>query len=328
MLIANGKHHNETDSKKRKHDQVEDTQVADKQRSNELLDSKKLRLGPIEDDEKPSEPSPAARNEAFRNYEDAANKRHATVSKFYHEHHTKQTFDFVLECERKYNKLEKKQMSMWDATQLLNEIVDDSDPDTEFSQIIHLVQTGESLRKLFPGEEYDWLHLTGFIHDLGKLLAHPKMHGLEQFCVVGDTFPVGCAHDPAIVYHDSLKENPDFHNPKYNTKLGIYREGCGLDNVHMTYGHDEYMYQVCVQNGCTLPPQALAIIRYHSFYPWHNKGAYDHLCNDTDRKMLEWVKKFQLHDLYSKLPETPDLNKTLPYYKKLMEKYFPPVLRW
>jgi len=325
MPIANGKHQNDSDSKKRKHDEVAESHQVGDHRSNELLDSKKLRLGPIEDDEKPSEPAPA-RSETFRNYEDAP--RQATVSKFYHEHHAKQTFDFVLECERKFNKLDKKKMSMWDAAQLLNEIVDDSDPDTEFSQIIHLVQTAESLRQLYPGDEYDWLHLTGFIHDLGKLLAHPKMHNLEQFCVVGDTFPVGCAHDPSIVFHDALKENPDHNNPKYNSKFGIYREHCGLDNVHMSFGHDEYMYQVCVQNGSTLPPEALAIIRYHSFYPWHNKGAYDHLCNEKDRKMLDWVQKFQRHDLYSKLPETPDLNKTLPYYKKLMEKYFPAVLRW
>jgi len=219
-------------------------------------------------------------------------------------------------------------MSLWEAADFLNEIVDDSDPDTDATQTIHLVQTGESLRQMYPGEEYDWLHLTGFLHDLGKLLAHPKMHNLEQYFVVGDTFPVGCAHDQNIVFSKYFEENPDFNDPRFNTKLGIYTEGCGLDNVYMSFGHDEYMYQVCKQNNCKLPDEAMYIIRYHSFYAWHDKGCYDYLCNDKDRKMLEWVQKFQKHDLYSKLPEKPSLEKTLPYYRRLVEKYFPPVLRW
>jgi inositol oxygenase len=41
-----------------------------------------------------------------------------------------------------------------------------------------------------------------------------------------------------------FKENPDYHNPKYNTKLGVYSQGCGLDNVLMSWGHDDYMYLV------------------------------------------------------------------------------------
>ena len=31
-------------------------------------------------------------------------------------------------------------------------------------------------------------------------------------------------------------------NSKYNTDLGIYDEGCGLDNVTCSWGHDEYLY--------------------------------------------------------------------------------------
>ena len=39
-----------------------------------------------------------------------------------------------------------------------------------------------------------------------------------------------------------FKENPDNNTPKYNTKNGVYSEGCGLDNVLMSWGHDDYMY--------------------------------------------------------------------------------------
>lgn len=41
-----------------------------------------------------------------------------------------------------------------------------------------------------------------------------------------------------------FKENPDYNNPAFNTKYGVYSEGCGLDNVMMSWGHDDYMYLV------------------------------------------------------------------------------------
>lgn len=45
-----------------------------------------------------------------------------------------------------------------------------------------------------------------------------------------------------------FKENPDYHNPKFNTKFGVYSEGCGLDNVLMSWGHDDYMYLVSLRS--------------------------------------------------------------------------------
>ena len=35
------------------------------------------------------------------------------------------------------------------------------------------------------------------------------------------------------------------------------------------------------------------MIRYHSFYPAHREGAYEHLMNDHDRKMFRWVRAVQ-----------------------------------
>jgi len=236
--------------------------------------------------------------------------------------------DYVLKKKEEYSSMNKLEMSMWDAMLFLNEVVDNSDPDTELPQIMHLLQTAESIRTAWPGPEYDWFHLTGLIHDLGKILSHPRVFNEPQWGVVGDTFPVGCRFDEGNIFYDSFSENPDYYNPKYNTKFGIYHEGIGLDNVHFSWGHDEYLYQVCQFNKSTLPIEAMYVIRYHSFYPWHNKGAYMYLANDDDKKYLKWVKEFQKHDLYSKLPEKPDLDKLLPYYKGLIAKYFPPVLKW
>lgn len=55
----------------------------------------------------------------------------------------------------------------------------------------------------------------------------------------------------------------------------------------------EYLYRVLIENGSKLPNEALQIIRYHSFYPWHTEGEYMYLCNDDDKHSLEWVKEFK-----------------------------------
>jgi inositol oxygenase len=55
------------------------------------------------------------------------------------------------------------------ALEKLNELVDESDPDTSLPNIVHAFQAAERARKEFP--EHDWLHLTALIHDLGKIMA-------------------------------------------------------------------------------------------------------------------------------------------------------------
>jgi len=220
-------------------------------------------------------------------------------------------------------------MSLWQAIELLNELVDDSDPDTDVPQIVHCLQTAEACRQAFPGEEYDWFHLVGLIHDLGKVLAHPKFGASPQWAVVGDTFPVGCKYADKIVFSKFFVDNPDDKDPVYSSQLGVYSEGCGLSNVHMSWGHDEYMYMVCVGNGCKLPQDGLNIIRYHSFYALHKEGCYDYLLTDSDRAMVPWLRTFSKCDLYTKHQEAPNLESLLQYYKKLAAKYFPDeILKW
>ncbi|KZT76019.1 inositol oxygenase 2-like [Dorcoceras hygrometricum] len=61
-----------------------------------------------------------------------------------------------------YRKLDKLEMSIWECCELLNDVVDDSDPDLDEPQIEHLLQTAEAIRKDYPDD--DWLHLTALIH--------------------------------------------------------------------------------------------------------------------------------------------------------------------
>jgi inositol oxygenase len=44
--------------------------------------------------------------------------------------------------------------------------------------------------------------------------------------------------------------------------------------------------------------------------------------------MLEWVKKFNPYDLYSKGDEKVDVAKARPYYEDLIREFFPEKVRF
>ncbi|KAF6176730.1 hypothetical protein GIB67_031541, partial [Kingdonia uniflora] len=64
-------------------------------------------------------------------------------------------------------------------------------------------------------------------------------------------------------YH---QQNPDYNNPAFNTKYGICSERCGLNNVMITWGNDDYMYLVAKENKTTLPSAGLFNSFYHKYY--------------------------------------------------------------
>lgn len=242
------------------------------------------------------------------------------VKTFYRINHTFQTYDFATSTRAEFLKFNRKELTVWEAFDFLNQLVDDSDPDTDLDQFQHLLQTAEAIRK--DGHP-DWMVLTGLMHDLGKVLC---LFGQPQWAVVGDTFPVGCAFSKKIVYSEYFDQfNPDAKDERYNTKLGVYTEGCGLRNVTMSWGHDEYLYHILKGY---LPEEGLYMLRYHSFYAWHREGEYGYLMDDHDRAMLPWVKLFNPYDLYSKCPVKPDWEALKPYYVALIEKYLPKTLKF
>jgi inositol oxygenase len=252
----------------------------------------------------------------FRQYDATATPG---VAEFYRLNHQFQTYDYVMAKEKEYFSLNKGMKSIWEAAEFLNTLVDDSDPDTDLTQIEHLLQTSEAIRK--DGHPR-WFVLTGFIHDLGKVLC---LWGEPQWGVVGDTFPVGCAYSKDIVFPEYFAANPDLNNPAYNTKYGIYEPNCGLASVHMSFGHDGYIGEVMKNY---MPEPSLYMLRYHSFYAAHRHGAYRHLMNDHDVEMLEWVNKFNVYDLYSKGHTKPNLKELKPYYDDLFAEFFPEKIAW
>ncbi|MDB5210240.1 MAG: Inositol oxygenase [Sediminibacterium sp.] len=264
----------------------------------------------------PEAGEPAKAKAEFRNYTDSA--KEASVREFYRLNHKYQTYEFVREKENDFLRFNRKELKPWDAMEFLNTLVDDSDPDTDLDQLQHLLQTAEAIR---ADGHPDWFVLTGFIHDMGKVLC---LFGEPQWGVVGDTFPMGCAFSDKIVYSEAFEANPDTYDSRYNTKYGVYEPNCGLKNVHMSWGHDEYIYQIMKDY---LPEEALYMLRYHSFYSQHREHAYEHLMDDHDREMFKWVDKFNPYDLYSKSPKPPVVSELKPYYEALIAKYLPETIK-
>lgn len=254
--------------------------------------------------------------EEYRNYEEPARD---SVKEFYRLNHTYQSYEFVEKKKSDFLKFDKKEMPVWQAFDFLNELVDDSDPDTDLDQFQHLLQTSEAIR---ADGHPDWMVLTGLFHDMGKVLC---LFGEPQWAVVGDTFPLGCAFSDKIVYAEFFTANPDYDNKTFNTKYGIYEPNCGLDNVQMSWGHDEYVYQMVKDY---LPESALYMLRYHSFYAQHREHAYDHLLSKHDQEMFKWVNLFNPYDLYSKNPTPPNWQELKPYYEDLVAKYLPATLKF
>jgi len=274
-----------------------------------------LRRYPNED-EGGTDSGNSKRRDKFRDYRAESCE---SVKEFYRINHRFQTYDFVREKKAEFLKLDRCQMGIWEALEFLNTLVDGSDPDTELPQIEHLTQTAEAIRQ---NAQPRWFILTGLIHDLGKVLC---LFGEPQWAVVGDTFPVGCEFSEEIVFPEFFAANPDSSVEKYQTRLGVYEEHCGLDRVHMSWGHDEYLYHVVKE---FLPEEALAMIRYHSFYAEHREKAYGHLLSEHDQEMFRWVRKFNPYDLYTKSDQRPDMPNLEPFYRELIAEYFPATLRW
>ena len=251
------------------------------------------------------------------------------VKETYRKMHTHQTVQFRKAMLDKWTKFSHAKMTVMEALEQLNKLVDESDPDfVGLPNSFHAFQTAELLRRSYP--DLDWLQLVGLVHDMGKVmgLVDPSM---EQWSLVGDTFPIGCEPQESVVFrHLGFPENPDTKDPRYNTKLGMYEEKCGLDNVMMSWGHDEYLYRVLKNHtGMTLPEEGLFIIRYHSFYPLHHRDDYQYLLSDADREKMKWLKLFQKFDLYSKDESAlPDMEQLTEYYQKLVDKYIPGKIKF
>ena len=260
-------------------------------------------------------------DKVFRDYN--ATDVKASVREHYRKMRTYQTVDYVNSMHQKYLKFEHP-MTLWKAMAHLNDLIDVSDPDLDLPNVQHLIQSAEAIRE---DNRPDWMQLVGLIHDLGKIMYlwgsdEDGTSQNEQWGMVGDVFVVGCALPESCVYPEFNELNPDMKNPSYNTDLGIYETGCGLDDLTLAWGHDEYLFKVLENHPQNSIPEAgMVMIRYHSFYPWHTGGSYSQLLNKKDAEYLEWIRDFNQYDLYTKSNKVYDLDDVKEYYDPIARKY-------
>lgn len=276
----------------------------------------------------------------FRNYE--SSPRHKVVENHYRLMRSNQTVAFVDRMHEKYSFKDGKtraRMTFREAFKALESYVDCSDPDVSLPNMIHMLQTAEAIRKKgLP----DWFQLVGLIHDCGKIMfclggvAEDGQEGTAtgpQWALGGDTWVVGCKIPDSCVFPHFNDLNPDNQDPIYSTTNGIYSEKCGLNNLKFAYGHDEYLYQMVIANETTIPKEGLAMLRFHSAYPWHTGGAYRQFHAEGDDDLLKWVLEFNKYDLYTKDEAGLDqpVEVLWEYYQGIIDKYFPNEgkgLRW
>src|SRR6476469_3340688 len=110
---------------------------------------------------------PAPGEKPREDYRNCDNPARDTVRDFYRLNHRHQTYDFVREKKRDFLRLDRRQMTVLEALDFLDTLVDDSDPDTSMSQREHRLQTAETIRAHDPKDEFD---LTRLIHGLVKVL--------------------------------------------------------------------------------------------------------------------------------------------------------------
>lgn len=224
----------------------------------------------------------------------------------------------------------RRQMTILEAFKELECYVDASDPDLDLPNLVHLLQTAEGIRKAGHPE---WFQVVGLLHDMGKIMFlwgddSDGQNGYDpkgqQWGLGGDTFVVGCAlpEGAAIVFPEFNHLNPDMADDRYSSTFGMYAAKCGIDNLKFAWGHDEYMYRMLVANKADIPKEGLAMVRYHSAYPWHTHNQYSHLTTEEDEEIKEWVKVFNQFDLYTKDGNNKvDVDALWPYYKGLLDKF-------
>ena len=257
----------------------------------------------------------------FRNYDQSDVT--AAVREHYRKMRERQTLEYVERMHRKYLTFDKP-MGLWEAMLHLNDLIDVSDPDLDLPNVQHLIQSAEAIR---GDDRPDWMQLVGLIHDLGKVMFlwgsdEDGTSQAEQWGMVGDVFVVGCALPESCVYPEFNSLNPDMSDARYSSEKGMYDEGCGLDALTLAWGHDEYLFQVLDHHKENKIPEAgMAMIRYHSFYPWHSGGSYKPLLSEKDEQYLEWIRDFNKYDLYTKSQKTYDLDEIKDYYLPIAEKY-------
>lgn len=99
----------------------------------------------------PSDYRPEKKGKVFRDYSDNENTK-ACVRQVYTAMHTTQTVEYVRNQLSYWCKFAKIKLTIMEALELLNKVIDESDPDTDLPNIVHAFQTAGTCQSVSHSE--------------------------------------------------------------------------------------------------------------------------------------------------------------------------------
>ncbi|KAL6762229.1 hypothetical protein V8C86DRAFT_3023522 [Haematococcus lacustris] len=137
-----------------------------------------------------------------------------------------------------------------------------------------------------------------------RLSQREEQEGSAQLTtsVCGDSYPLGCRFDLHIFGAQFFLANPDKRRRMYQTQLGIYQARCGLRNVLMSWGSQEYLFLVLLLNSSQLPYEALFLLRHLRFTALTRPGnTYQALLSPEDEALMPLLRAFQRLTAYQRV---------------------------
>ncbi len=201
--------------------------------------------------------------------------------------HLDQTREQTALLKKKYEKPVFGKVPIWNLIELMARCVDPSDPALYCtSQLVHTLQVLEGLER--DGiRDRDFL-IAGLVHDLGKVLLLTGEAPENVVC--------------------------------FNTPIGDYEDGIGLDNCTFQWNHEEFIYSRLKD---FVPEHVARLIRYHGICI----PECERLMSERDRLFADrYLRVFEKYDKGTKsiyhLPKNG-----LESYRPLIEEAFPePIL--
>ena len=80
-------------------------------------------------------------------------KEDTKQEKLYYDMYKNQTYNYVINKNKKYSELNNSKMSIHQVLHIMDKFIDSSDPDLDKSNSIHAYQTAEKIREKYP---YDY----------------------------------------------------------------------------------------------------------------------------------------------------------------------------
>ena len=127
-------------------------------------------------------------------------------------------------------------MTVWEALEFLDTLVDDSDPDVDFTE------SNTRCRRPKPSGRR-------MGRAPGSNRRRPRSRISERFCVClasrsGRSSAIhsrsAVAASPKIVHSHFFCDNPDAHVAEYQTECGMYNPAAG-STTFTSWGHDKYI---------------------------------------------------------------------------------------